>query len=342
MTQTNAVTDTKAAIKVDTVITEAKKQVEPYGRKQKSKIIYVYHRNRGGLPFRDPDGGTLNKIGSSYSIQGQDVLRGLSNDEEVKYLPSLIGTSISSPNWDKDARNYWANISKIVPPSKEEKGEMTGGLRLEVGRAYISQEDEEFDATCTDESLKKGFPININDFILWRYCLVYNRVANTKELVESSPKIDFYLYSKEEDIIVKKSAFKVKKDASQLFYSKMADRSWVDWLLRVFVANDPEPKIFIKDLDKVSEDEKDIALEAYVNNQPEKFHKLGTDASLELRSFIELAISKGRLSRIPNTDTIQMGDLTLGNTILEVIAFLKNEKNFKVLDALKAQVKVTP
>lgn len=340
-TKTPALTD-KTSTPVVTVITEAKLS-KPYGRVTKSREVWIRHRDFGFMPFRNPEGGTANKIGSSFSSKGQDVLRGLTPEEEYKYLPDIIGTRVESDQWTKDARAYWANISRVVPPStKDVNGEMIGGLKLEVGRVYKSQEDEDFDAACLDETQKKGEPISVIDYILWRYCLVYNRVANTIDVVGDSPKIDFYLYSREQEIAAKKTTGAIKKASRQLFYKQMTDRAWVDWLLRVFIAGDDKAKIFIKDLDKSSNDEKDIILEEYADSQPENFVRFGTDASLEMRSFIELAIAKNRLSRLPNTDTIQMGDLTLGNTVNEVIAFLANEKNSKIKDALKAQVNVTP
>jgi hypothetical protein len=333
--ETNKVTDATK----DVVIT-AKDVKKDYGIKVKSKEVWIRHKPiTGSLPFQSKDAITLNKIGSSFASGGSDVLRGLSNEEEMKYLPDVIGGNPKNEGWEKATKDYWINITKTIPPPDKDG---TGGLKLEVGRTYFSQEDEDFDMYCTDESLKRGKPISMSDFILWRYCLKYNRVANSIDDIYKSPKIDFYLYSKEEEIKAKKSNFKIIKDANQLFYSKMADRSWVDWVLRVFVSGDKEATIFIKDLDSTEEDEKDIELEKYVKKSPERFLTIGTDANLELRSFIELCVATNKLTRLANTDTLLMGDVTLGNSTNEAIAFLKNPKNSKVYDTLKAQVKLVP
>lgn len=310
------------------------------GVKIKSKEVWI--RNKPVFtkaPFQSQEAGDNNKIGSSYSRLGQDVLRGLSSEEELKYLPEIIGTRPTSEHWEKEAREYWANISKKVPPS-DEKGQ--GGLRLEVGRKYTSQADEDFDTICTDESLKKGYPLSVSDYILYRYCLVYNRVANSVADIHNSPKIDFYIYSKEEEITTKKSGMVITRTANLLFYQKMADREWVDWVLRIFIAGDNTSTILIKNLDKISDEEKDIELEKYVKAQPIQFVAIGNDSSLELRAFIELCVAENKLLRLANTDTILMGDLTLGSTVGEAVAFLKNPKNAKVYDTLKAQVKLTP
>lgn len=332
----NKITDTTKTV----VLTEKPQQKVEYGIKTKSKEVWIRHKPiTGSLPFQSKDAITLNKIGSSFSSKGSDVLRGLTYDEELKYLPDVIGVNPKSEQWDKATKEYWINITKVIPPPDKDG---SGGLKLEIGRIYFNQEDEDFDSRCSDESLKRGKPISASDFILWRYCLVYNRVANSIDDIYKSPKIDFYLYSKEEEIKAKKSTFKVAREANQLFYSKMADRAWIDWVLRVFIAGDKEAKIFIKDLDTIEEDEKDIELEKYVKKSPDRFVSIGTDANLELRAFIELCVVMNKLVRLANTDTLLMGDLTLGNSTVEAIAFLKNPKNAKVYDTLKAQVKLMP
>ena len=325
--------------KLETTIVEVKQPAKPYGRVNKSKIVYIRHKpdNNVYLPFRMKDEAIKNKIGAS--LHGQDVKRGLNSDEERRFLPNIIGVSPDSENWDKAVRSYWDNISKLVPPSDGEGG---GGLKLEIGRVYTKLEDEEFDSICSDESLKKGFPINVPDFVLWRYCLVYNRVANSIDDIHKSPKIDFYIFSSEEDIITKKSSLKLERDANMLSYQRMADRDWVDSILRLFVSNDKQSKIAIRELEKMTEDEKDIALAHYVKTQPEKFLLLGNDANLQLKGFIEFCIVRGILLRLPNTDTILMGDLTLGSSIDEAVVFLKNPKNSKTYETLKAQNAVAP
>lgn len=331
--------DNKGAT-VETV-TKPKEEKGQYQIKVKSKEIWIRHRpNTMGLPFQSADSATLNKIGSSFSKIGQDVLRGLTFEEEVKYLPQLIGIQPTSDKWDKESREYWANISKTIPPSEKDG---SGGLKLEVGRIYSSQEDEDFDSNTNDETKKRGKLISVPDYVLWRYCLLYNRVANNIEDINASPKIDFYLYSKEEEVKAKKSIFKIQQQANLLLYSKLAERQWVDWVLRLFVSADKNSKVFIKDLDKLTEDEKDILLkETYVDKYPERFIGIGTDKSLEIKAFIELCVIKGTLTRLPNTDTIQMGDTTIGNSLSEAVGFLTNPKNAKTMDILKAQVNVMP
>src|SRR6266403_4273174 len=134
------------------------------------------------------------KVGAS--IKNNDVCRGLSFDEEETYLPMLIGVQPKNDNWQKVTTDYWNNISKLIPKD---------GIELEVGFNYKDKESKdgqpatkEVDNAFKGESAKEedkwqfGFPINVVDYVLWRYCLVYSHVANKKEVTSKSHNIRFY------------------------------------------------------------------------------------------------------------------------------------------------------
>lgn len=303
-----------------------------------SHVVYLRRiptHNR--LPGQELDEGKQ-KIGSSF--KGNSVLRGLTFDEEAKYLPSIIGVDTNSPNWENTTRNYWANLSKDVPPKD--------GIELEVGLRYTTKEDYIYDQENAEKNHNgiiinhKGIPVNMADYILWRYCLDYSKVANTFEDIGKSPKIEFYLFSKSKEILDKKNVLNNKKKALQLMYKSMSERNWVDYVLRVLVAQDKTKTRTVDSISKMGEDEKDILLDEYVVGNPDRFLLIAEDKNLEMRSFIELSIAKGNLQRVANTDTITMDGLTLGNTINEVIAFLTNAKNSGTLSTLKAQLNHLP
>lgn len=328
------ITTTTVSDKVDTK-TESLPKIQ-YPRIVE-KIVYIRRKPASKLPFLIE--GSLGKIGSAFSPRSQDVLRGLTPEEEERFLPRLIGTNTKSEHWDKATKEYWAGLSVSIPEGNGEND----GLKLNISFKYDSKEQEEYNKTCTYQSgLKQGTPVNISDYILYRYCLVYNRVANTFEDINNSPKIEFYLFSKEEEISLKSNVFKTVKEANQLFYRQMSDRQWVDWVLRIFIASDKNTKIYSKDLDTISEEEKDIILGKYVQDQPSKFMEIANDKSLEIKAFIELCVASNKLTRIPNTETIVMGETPIGSTIGEAVIFLTNPKNANTYNTLKAQLNKTP
>ena len=71
-----------------------------------------------------------------------------------------------------------------------------------------------------------------------------------------------------------------------------------------------------------------------------KFLNVVDDKDLELKGFIENCIIANKLRRIPNSQTIVMGDdsSVLGHTLMETVIYLNNAKNSNTLVELKAQM----
>lgn len=294
------------------------------------------------------------RIGASLS-KGGDVVRGLSFEEEKKYLPDIIGVSVTSNDWAKATRAYWANISAEISPDF--------GRTLEVGFMYPDEataekgraEERKENALATaafaedsDYNLKftvrgeVGTPININDYILYRYCLVYNKCANSSKLVYKSPKILFYLFNKEAqqaDLAIK---VKSRQKAYGMYLELIGDRTKVDnvlYVMRELIERYNENPANTEKLELTSDIAKDATLEKLVNAYPERLIAVLEDTELAVKAFIERAIVAGELKRLPNTDTIIYGDNThIGNTINEAVAYLKNEANREVLQTIKARL----
>lgn len=273
------------------------------------------------------------KIGSSY--RGNSVLRGLTILEEKRLLPIIIGISPDSPNWESSTRDYWNNISKDVP---------LNGLELEVGLRYDNVDDLNYDSKLQEDlEFKskvnlKGTPINPADYILWRYCRVYSRVANDLEDINKSAKIEFYIYSKNKETEAKKAILNLEKEANKLYYTSLADREWINHTLRVLISLDKSNKYTALSLENMSEDEKDIAINEYLKNNPSLFLAIGKDKNLQTKSFIESCITKNILQRIPNTSVITFEAETIGNNLDEAVTFLNNPKNGTVKETLKARL----
>lgn len=283
---------------------------------------------------------SIEKIGASF--KGQEVAKGLTPAEEARFLPQIIGVQFNEINWHKASKDYWLNISKVIPD---------GGLKLEIGLVYNSQEDYDYDKKQTLKQNydgvsvlinPKGNPINLSDYILWRYCLIYSKVANNLTLIGASKNISFYIYSKESEINAKKAQFKSKMEASKLLFSEISNRDWANWLLRVLVTNDTDlnKKYTIGQIPLFTSDEVDIALNEYCDKNPLTFIMYGTDKKLEIKAFIEECIVLGRLSRIANTQTIVFENQTIGNSLDQTVAFLSDAKNANILNTLKAQIKI--
>lgn len=311
---------------------------DPNWAKEVSRVVYIRRRP---LPPSIPGQNVeeaKSKIGSSF--KGGSVLRGLTFEEEVRFLQGTLGINKESQNWEKATKDYWSNITKYIPSGD--------GLKLEIGFRYVKKADYEADLAApeVDGAIvnPKGTPINLDDYILWRYCLLYSEVARNVEDVGKSPKIRFYIFSKDKEVKDKTAKLKVKKEAEKLYNQRIGEREWVHHMLTTLVADDKrnDKKYQLRDLRNVSEDEKDIALDEYLTLNPTKFLEVGEDRHLETKAFIEQAILNGKLHRIPNTSAIVHDGVTIGNTMEQAVAFFNNTDNVEWVRTIKAQVKLAP
>lgn len=308
---------------------------------QKKEVIIKRRITGGALPGLDADE-TREKIGSSF--KGASVNRGLTKDEERRWLAPMLGLDLQSSEWEKGTKEYWANISAEVPPNGKND---LGGLKLETGLFYETREQyiQDLDRPKDINGViinPSGEPINLADYILWRYCLGYVEVANDITLVNNSPKIRFYMFTKEKQIQDKKLLLDRKRKAEFIYNQNISDRGWVDHMLHTLIPGDKDARILLKDIATMEDDEKDITLHEYLEKDVIRFISIGNDKNLEMRSLIELAVATGRLHRIPNTTTLLFEGSTIGNTPEEAVAYLNNPKFNDVLRTIKAQVNITP
>jgi hypothetical protein len=302
-----------------------------------------------------------NKIGSS--LRNRSVLRGLSFEEEKIYMPTIIGFPSDAPNFQKACEEYWKDISVVVPPPSDSKFS-DGGLELEVGFVYSSKEAaEKGEAEATSEftkfndALEKGKeynmkfdvrskvgkPIELNDFVLWRYCLKYGRVANREQDIKKSRKIDFYMTNPQLELKLKKDTVQLRKDAYLAFakISASPEKS-----ANLFYVLEKERKEYVMktqvELNANEPTDVELLLEHVATKKPATFLKAAKDKNIEMRAFIARCIETGHLRRVPNTDRIIYGDNeVIGSSTNDAIAFLMSEKeprNQQVRQELEAKL----
>lgn len=302
-----------------------------------------------------------NRIGSSFAPNSKDVLRGLTREEEIKLLPSIVGVSPSDDAWLEATKKYWSNISYDVPYSHlnnvEENGE-----ELEVGfyykdeeakKAGIAEEQAEWNKYKRERengrfykmSFKKrlegGIPLNVSDFILYRYCLVYSRVANTKEEINNSPKIAFFLESDAQRSAERKARHDFTLAITTKYIELISDREKVENILYIIGSQKESVEKRKGERFSLSNDgEKDIFIKAYSEVYPQKFIELMDDKRLKKKAFIQRCIDSGILRKLPNTQTIMYeDDVKLGDNMEQACDFISLEKNKGVVNEIKERLK---
>lgn len=279
------------------------------------------------------------KIGSS--LKGTSVLRGLNYEEEKKYLPQVINISPEDNEWRKSSQNYWNNIAVRVPADGDNNKELQGKELRMVIRFKNAEQVKQFESLVDFE--KRGDFITNNgeviegvaDYILFKYCLVYGRVANKFAAIKASDKIRFYLYSTETFNIERKHKFKTRTDARNKFYEILSDASKIDAALLNFG----------KDLKIYPElEDKHIALEAEIESKPDKFLTLMADINLKYKSLILRAKNAGIVYVPANTDSYYYGEnqeQLLGSTLDDAVLFIKSQeqRNVQIKEAIIARLK---
>lgn len=290
--------------------------------------------NIEGLPGADVS--LFNKkIGSA--LKGGVALSGLSFEEERQYLPEIIGVDPNDVSWRVAVQEYWNNISVRIPAdgiapdgviiTTNHKVEEFQGKPLSFKVSFKEEvhKNKLENASSFEEKreiIKKYGKVetNVADYVLFRYCLVYSKVANSFSLIGMSKKILFYLYSKENETKTKYNKLQVRRAASILFEKYLDKEPIIDAMLIRFE----------KDLSNYPTiEDKHLELDNLVATKPDAFLLYGKDSSLLIKAMVMQAAKHGILYNPDNTDAYYYGEdhsIVIGNSLNDAVLFFKSEK----------------
>lgn len=322
-----------------------------------NKSVTIFRKEESSAYFKRnakfmPEG--KNKIGSAIN----SVSRMKSNIEELGvYMPILLGINKQDAKFTELVDSWFNNLSTNVPET---------GLTLDIGFMYHNENSKNivekleteiyntFNETkkntsaardaafaLRDESVvnlekskyRYGRPINIADYLLWRYCLVYSDVANDIALVNKSGGIRFYIYDSVREQYKERIQFEIRNKATKIYVQLLDMPSKVTNMLWVEKGGGVE-------LSKLSASDKLTMLENLSRVSPADFIKLFEDKNLDIKATIERMIHYNILKRLPNTNVIvdENNDL-IGNSMDEVIIFFKNtERNKAAITRFNARL----
>lgn len=283
------------------------------------------------------------KIGSS--LKGKAPLSGLSLEEEKRYLPEIIGVSPDDVNWRKEVKEYWNNISERVPHDDESSPRDLPGKVIEFNITFDNEKDkkafdnaEDFDKKAEVSKRGEIDIANVPDYVLFRYCIVYGRVANNFKDRYKSNKILFYLYSKEKSVKQEHNSFMIRNQARTLFMNILEDIKRIDAII-VLYGNNPHDEFKFEGVE-----DKHLFLEEKINKKPKVFLQYAKDKNLLSKSMIAQAVEKGIIYRVSNTEKHYFGEdkeILLGKNLEETVLYLKSNdtKNKQIRETIEAQLK---
>lgn len=297
-------------------------------------------------------------IGSSVSAS-----RTLSaNKEEIEaYFPNIIGLAPNNENFITRVKQYLNNI-RIPVDELGKTFDISFYYRHKKDYLRIKDEEENIElayANANKKTLKKlkealnkkitnlnilestkhryGYPINVDDYLMYRHCLLYRDVAKDIALINAEANIRFYFKDdRKEAERLRKFRVEVNK-AKANYVSCLADISMFDAVYTQYlvVANRPV-------LSSLAENriDKEIKLDKFSTEEPIKFNKIFNNKDVKLMSTIETLIARGELIRSQYNQNITTpeGDF-VGSNMNEAVAWFKNVENRSVVEALNNKLK---
>ena len=286
-----------------------------------------------------------------------------SNAEEVNaYFPALVGLSPNHPDFTSRVKAWLSNIQFVVNENDvpldisfvyKKKSDYIEFKRKEdaideeyakVDRSNIALIKEAIkrrvDAlnTLESEKHKVGRPVNLEQYIIYRHCLLYRDVAKDIALVNSDPSLRFYIKDEAKEAEKEKKRTEQRMQAMSKFIEINGIPSKRNAIYITIVAgrNENVSEALLK-----SDVEKQAYLMDFVNTNPEKFNKLVADKNITTKAFIETLIVRGELIRSEYNQQISTADGTLiGSNMNAAVAFFNNPDNKDMRELFENKLKM--
>lgn len=298
-------------------------------------------------------------IGSS--INSSRVLS--SNKGEVEaYFPELVGLSPSNPDFTTRVKAYLNNISFNV---SEQGSPLNISFHYDHKSDYLKIKAEEDKINARRDSVarnnvaaikeavktwvneinelestkyKYGRPENVENYLMYRHCILYRDVAKDTALINSDSSLRFYIRDENKEAERAKRMLDERKKAMRNFLALEASDKKTDAVYLQMIVNTGGN---VGEALVRTKDQKTAALMAYLNDNPDKFNDLYDDKNVEMKAFIEALIARGELIRPEFNQQISTADGTfIGSNINEAVAYFNNPNNAAVLEVMKNKFKL--
>lgn len=297
-------------------------------------------------------------IGSS--VRSSQVLA--SNRAEVEaYFPQLLGLSPNNENFISRLKQYLNNIQVRVDElgvtfdcsfqfnhkrdylkfkAQEEAIELQ---YKKANRQNIQELRKALDAkimainNLESQLHAYGSPVNIAEYLLYRHCLLYRDIAKDTAIINSDPYVRFYFRDDMKDRERQQKLRQEINNAKRNYVEVIGNDDMFDavYIQYCVIAGLPIVNSMLND--KL---EKEVQLDKFSTAEPVKFNNIVKDKDIEIKSFIELLISRGEFvrSKFNQNITTQDGEF-IGANMKEAIAWAKDPVNANVIAAFKNKLK---
>lgn len=298
-------------------------------------------------------------IGSSVS--SSRVLS--SNKEEVEaYFPRLVGLSPNNDNFMNRVKQYLNNIQVAVDElgktfdcsfhynhysdylaikKKEEKIESNYKLANKSNnkdlRAALKEKITLLNEIETSKH-KLGHPLNLEDYILYRHCLLYNDIAKDTALINSDASIRFYFKDNNKEAELQKKLRTEINNAKANYVQIVSDPDMFDAVYIQYCVISGRPIVSSMLEDRIT---KENQLDRFSIEDPIKFNHICRDNDIKIKALIETLIARGEFIRAQHNQNILTpeGDF-IGANMKEAVAWFKDSSNSAMVAGYKNKLKL--
>lgn len=234
------------------------------------------------------------RLGSVY--KNRMPLRGITEEEEAKFLPQIHGVPPNDKDFRRESDKYWREMGFMVP---------YGGLELEAG---------------LDED---GNPIDLNDYLRYRFATAHPEVAQSS--AERSTGSRFYIEDPREKENAANRRREILDKADEVYLKIKKKDDVVAMILDIMLPT--------SNTQFLSTEQRLTTLRELRDKEPKTFVALATDKTLEHKSLIARLVSAEIISKMGETYIYK--DMTMGHTEEQVIAWITDKTHSEHLLTMK-------
>lgn len=285
-----------------------------------------------------------------------------SNKDEVEaYFPNIVGVMPNNESFLTRVKQYLNNIRipvdelgrtfdisfyynhkrdydriKAEEDRIEAKYQATNRQDITALKAALKEKIAEINI-LESTKFKVGRPLNVEDYLMYRHCLLYKDVAKDIALINADSSIRFYFKDDQKEAErLKKYRTEVNK-AKVNYVACLADDTLFNAVYTQYCVLMNLPV-----LSSLAEDrfEREIKLDKFSTSEPIKFNKIYGNKDIKLMATIEQLIARGELIRSQyNQNIVSSEGEFIGANITEAVSYFKNPENTSVVNAYYNKLK---
>lgn len=241
----------------------------------------------------------------SVPLKGRGPLKILTNDEEERWMPDLIGMSSTDPGFRKAVHNFYAELSLQIPYQ---------GAKLNI---------------ATDN---RGNPENLEDYVKYRMCLVNPTVAESYEMADEVANAMFYIEDPQANKLRRRKHAQLVTEAQGV-------------LLRIIGEDDANIKlaailerVYDDKITHLHPDDYATEIQDVIASDPKKFIAAAKDPNILIAGLVSRML-KYRVLEVHGDSYFDNRERNIGRNFESVVTFFNDPSNREHIETLKAQLR---